>query len=58
MSALMLAWIDRVKTGGPVGASCLSISPVRMIHLPGEVFVEWQLFAQHMRPELFVAVAA
>lgn len=29
-----------------------------MLHLPGELFVEYQLAAQKMRPDLFVAMAA
>ena len=29
-----------------------------MLHLPGELFVEYQLAAQKLRPDLFVAMAA
>ena len=29
-----------------------------MLHLPGELFVEYQLNAQKLRPDLFVAMAA
>ena len=29
-----------------------------MLHLPGELFVEYQLAAQALRPDLFVAMAA
>ena len=29
-----------------------------MLHLPGELFVEYQLAAQKIRPEQFVAMAA
>ena len=28
------------------------------LHLPGELFVEYQLAAQRLRPDLFVAMAA
>ena len=30
----------------------------RILHMPGELFVEYQLAAQQMRPDLFVAMAA
>ena len=30
----------------------------RVLHLPGELFVEYQLAAQKLRPDLFVAMAA
>lgn len=36
----------------------LQLGPARVIHLPSEVFVEYQLYAQSMRPEEFVAIAA
>jgi len=35
----------------------LKIGRVRILHLPGEPFVEFQLFAQQQSPEDFVAVA-
>lgn len=56
-AAMILAWNAR-DASQPVQASCLSIGPVRMIQLPGETFVEYQLFAQNKNPDLFVAVAA
>jgi len=37
---------------------CLSIGDIRILHLPGELFVEYQLAAQRLRPDLFVAAAA
>ncbi|MEQ9069914.1 MAG: hypothetical protein RLO18_24490 [Gimesia chilikensis] len=56
-AAMILAWNAR-EVRRPVQASCLSIGPVRMIQLPGETFVEYQLFAQNKNPDLFVVVAA
>nr|MBC8290524.1 hypothetical protein [Planctomycetota bacterium] len=38
--------------------SCLSIDKARVLHMPGELFVEYQLAAQKLRPDLFVAMAA
>jgi hypothetical protein len=37
---------------------CLRLGPARMLSMPGELFVEYQLAAQAMRPELFVTMAA
>ena len=43
----------------PLMASSLSLGPsVTLLHLPGEVFVEYQLHAIGIRPSAFVAVAA
>ena len=38
--------------------TCLRVGSSRMLHLPGELFVEYQLAAKAMRPDLQVAVAA
>ncbi len=37
---------------------CLSLGRSRILHLPGELFVEYQLAAKALRPDLFVALAA
>jgi hypothetical protein len=36
----------------------LTLGPARVIHMPGELFVEYQLAAQDMMPGSFVAMAA
>jgi hypothetical protein len=41
----------------PIELSSLSVGPVRIVHLPGEPMVEFQLYAQQLLPEHFVAVA-
>ena len=56
-AAIALAWIERCGSGHPLELSCLSISHVQMLHLPGEPFVQYQLAAQQMRPDRFVCVA-
>ena len=56
-AAIALAWIQHVQSGKPVELSCLSIGPVKLLHLPGEPFVLYQLSAQKMRPDRFVCVA-
>ncbi len=48
----------RVKKGKTIGVSSLGIGRARMVHLPGECFIEYQLAAKAARPDLFVAVAA
>lgn len=57
MAALGLSWDARVKSGQPIELSCLAIGDVRILHLPGEPFVEFQLEAQKLAPKSFVAVA-
>lgn len=57
-AALDLAWLERMEQDETVEVSRLSLGPVHAVHLPGEAFVEYQLFAQSLRPEEFVVVAA
>ncbi len=56
-AAIALAWIERVQSERTVELSCLSIGRVRILHLPGEPFVQFQLAAQQMLPDDFVCVA-
>lgn len=53
-----LAWLRRAKAGHRIDMGCLSVGPARILHLPGELFVEYQLAAKAERKDLFVAVAA
>ncbi|MDA0747004.1 MAG: hypothetical protein O2954_10825, partial [bacterium] len=57
MAAMILAFLERTKSGKPFELSCLSIGQVKLLHLPGEPFVEYQLWAQRVRDADFVAVA-
>lgn len=52
-----LTWRNRVKAGVAIDFTCLAINNVRIMQLPGEPFVEYQLFAKELRPDRFVAVA-
>lgn len=54
-AATILSWLERSKT--PVEMSWLSIGNVSILHLPGEPFVDFQLFAQSLCRERFVCVA-
>lgn len=53
-----LAWLRWVNAGNKINLTCLRIGDTRMLHLPGELFVEYQLAAKAMRPDLHVMMAA
>ncbi|MEM8736749.1 MAG: hypothetical protein AAGG44_21135, partial [Planctomycetota bacterium] len=53
-----LAWALRCETGHQIDLACLKIGNTRVLHMPGELFVEYQLAAKKMRPEKNVAMAA
>ncbi len=57
-AARSLAWLRRCKAGETIDIGCLYLGKGRIVHMPGELFVEYQLAAQKMRPDLFVAMAA
>ena len=57
-AARELAWLRRHEAGDAISIECLAIGDARILHLPGELFVEYQLAAQKLRPDLFVAMAA
>ena len=41
--AAKLAWLRRCQAGHKIDVSCLSLGKARLLHLPGELFVEYQL---------------
>lgn len=53
-----LAWLLRCENGCAIDLGCLRVGDVRVLHMPGELFVEYQLAAKAMRPDLHVAMAA
>ena len=53
-----LAWVLRCRSGHRIDLACLGVGPVRVLHMPGELFVEYQLAAKKMRPDLKVTMAA
>jgi len=57
-AASELAWLRRCRSGDTIDVSCLRLASARVLHMPGELFVEYQLAAQKLRPALFVAMAA
>src|SRR5690606_19460247 len=57
-AAKNLVWLRRCRDRDPIDISCLTLKGARVLHMPGELFVEYQLAAQTLRPDLFVAMAA
>ena len=56
--AKTLTWARRCHSGDTVDVQCLRLGSARVLHMPGELCVEYQLAAQKMREDLFVAMAA
>jgi len=57
-AARNLAWALRCQSGDKIDIACLQIGPAYVLHMPGELFVEYQLAAQKMRPDSPVLMAA
>ncbi|MFZ4765318.1 MAG: hypothetical protein ACOYMN_10230 [Roseimicrobium sp.] len=53
-----LAFVRRTQAGHKIDITCLGVGNTRMLHLPGELFVEYQLAAKAIRPDLHVMMAA
>jgi len=53
-----LTFLRRTRGGHQIPISCLRLGPARVLHMPGELFVEYQIAAQQMRPDDFIAMAA
>ena len=54
-AAFQIAW--HARKDRPIDVTCLELGRARVLHLPGEPFIEYQLFAQAQRPDLAVFVA-
>ncbi|MFV0441972.1 MAG: hypothetical protein ACK5Q5_00220 [Planctomycetaceae bacterium] len=57
-AADQLAWLTRCESGHKIDIACLRVGDVRVVCMPGELFVEYQLAAKDLRPDLHVAMAA
>lgn len=53
-----LTFLRRTRGGHRILLSCLRLGPACVLHMPGELFVEYQIAAQQMRPDDFIAMAA
>ena len=54
LAALGLSWRERVKAGHPIDVPVLDFGSANLVLLPGEMYVEFQLMAQKLRPDSFV----
>jgi hypothetical protein len=52
-----LSWIKRARCGSAIDCGCLALNRTRALFLPGEPFVEYQLYAQQLDPDRFTAFA-
>jgi hypothetical protein len=57
-AARNIAWAKRVAEGHKITIGRLRLGPIDILQMPGELFVEYQLAAQKMRPDSFVCMAA
>ena len=53
-----LTFLRRADGGHQIPLTCLQLGDAWILHMPGELFVEYQLASQEMRPDDFVAMAA
>lgn len=53
-----LTWLWRTEKDASIDISCLTIGDAHILHMPGELFVEYQLAAQKLKPNSFVCMAA
>ena len=51
-------WSERTLKGNGITITRLQLGPAQVLHMPGELFVEYQLAAQAMLPDAFVCMAA
>ena len=52
-----VAYAKRVMAKQSIDLSCLRFGQAVILNLPGEIFIEYQLAAQKMRPDRFVCTA-
>ncbi|MEX1231766.1 MAG: hypothetical protein WEB58_16075 [Planctomycetaceae bacterium] len=54
MAALGLSWRKTLDNGGAVDLPAIDLGVAQILLLPGETYVEYQLYAQKVRPDSFV----
>ena len=57
-AARNLTWLKRCQANDKIELSCLHLGSARLVHMPGELFIEYQLAARAMRPQSAVCMAA
>lgn len=58
MEVRRLSYLRNREKGKGIDISCMKIGPVSVLHMPGELFVEYQMAAQNMLPGEMVCMAA
>jgi hypothetical protein len=56
LAALGLSWRKRVEAGRPLDVPALDFGNAQLVLLPAEAYIEFQLYAQELRPDSFVVV--
>jgi len=56
--ASKISFLRRFRSKKAIDISCLELADTRILNMPGELFIEYQLAAQAMRPGCFVCMAA
>lgn len=54
LAALGLSWRKRAEARQPIDVPIIDFGPAQLLLLPGEMYVEFQLMAQKLRPDSFV----
>ncbi len=54
LAAMGLSSRDRIEQGQPIDLPCLQVGDAKLLLLPGEAFVGYQLMAQELSPQSFV----
>lgn len=57
-AAVKIAFAERIGAGGTIPVSRLQLGECQLLFMPGELFVEYQLAAQAMRPKQHIMMAA
>jgi len=57
-AAFRLVWYNRSSAGHQIPITCLHLKSASILHLPGELFIEYQLKAQSFAPDRTVCMAA
>lgn len=58
VAALKLSWLLLSENDWNVEISCLRIGNAQLLNMPGELFVEYSLAAEKMKPNRFICMAA
>lgn len=54
VAAMGLSWRQRVEAGYAIDIPVVDLGPATLVLMPGETFVQYQLWAQSLRPDQFV----